>query len=184
MKTFRSEVLLKIGRQNDKKVKTWVSVDERKFLPGFLSPLENWLWVGAAQKHRHPQRKNWDQIEPTRKHCSSNLPKVDFLKGFKRSLTMAKVLGWNGKQRNATCCECNRLSDSLQSNNKVTIKGLNSELCTFTSCCPLDKVRQHFWMQSTFYAAGHRWLKTLLFDQMSFIRKESKADSTFLQLKE
>ena len=57
VKTFRSEFLLTIGRQNDKKVKTWVSVDERKFLPGFLSPLENWLWVGAAQNIGIPNRK-------------------------------------------------------------------------------------------------------------------------------
>ena len=33
VKTSRSEVLLTIGRQNDKQVKTWVSADERKFLP-------------------------------------------------------------------------------------------------------------------------------------------------------
>ena len=88
-----------------------------------LSPLENWSCnrVGGCC-HKHPQRKNLNQTEQTRKHCSSNLP-LDLLKEFKRSLTRANVLGWNGKQRNATCCECNQLSDSLQSNNKVTIKG-------------------------------------------------------------
>ena len=141
-------------------------MDERKFLPGFLSPLENWLWVGAAQKHRHPQRKNWDQIEPTRKHCSSNLPKVDFFKGFKRSLTRAKVLRWNGKQRNGTCCECNQLSDSLQSNNKVTIKGRQFRSVHLYKLLPVRQSETAFLNAVNILCSWPSLTETLLFNQI------------------
>ena len=95
-----------LGKIKMIKGKNWgslVTASEREFLPCLSSPLENWSCIalydlqrvgGWLVRYKHPpialhdggccykqppspQRKDWDEMEPTRKHCWSNFWTVD-----------------------------------------------------------------------------------------------------------